>query len=98
MLDSDGLNTDVSEEELHSRILEFKQDDPNVGVSMAVGLLRARGYKVTRARVRSALRASDPLRSALRWPGGLIRRRMYNVAGPNSLWHIGKLYTYTIQN
>lgn len=49
MLDTDGLNTDVSEEELHSRILEFKQDDPNVGVSMAVGLLRARGYKITRA-------------------------------------------------
>lgn len=41
MLDTDGLNTDVSEEELHSRILEFKRDDPNVGVSMAVGLLRA---------------------------------------------------------
>ncbi|XP_019862741.1 PREDICTED: uncharacterized protein LOC109591450, partial [Amphimedon queenslandica] len=82
------LNPDISNQELRSLIIEFKESDPNVGVSMAVGLLRARGFKVTRARVRDALQESDPLRASIRWPGGLIRRCMYSVPGPNSLWHI----------
>ena len=71
-------------------IREFRQDNPDVGESMAAGLLRARGYRVTRTRIRDALRSSDPLSAALRWPGGITRRRVYSVAGPNSLWHIGK--------
>ena len=43
-------------------------------------------YRVTRARVRDALRSVDPINTALRWQGG---RRPYSVPGPNSLWHIG---------
>ena len=88
MLDS---GSDISNQEFRSLILEFKQSDPNVGVSMVVGLLHARGFKVTRDRIRNTLQESDPLRTSFRWPGGLIRRRMYSVPGPNSLWHIGKL-------
>ena len=64
----------------------------NIGESMAVGLLRSREHKVIRARVRNALRSSDPLSRALRWPG-ITKRRVYSVAGPNSLWHIGMTLT-----
>ena len=86
----DYPNSDLSDEDLSAMIREFRQDNPDVGESMAAGLLRARGYQVVRARIRDALRNSDPLSAALRWPGGITRRRVYSVAGPNSLWHIGK--------
>lgn len=81
--------TEVSDEDLQSLIRDFRVDYPDIGESMASDLLRSRGYKVTRARIRFALRSEDPLGSALHWPGGLTRRRVYSVAGPNSLWHIG---------
>ena len=49
-----------------------------------VGRLRSLGYKVTRDRVRQAIRVTDPLSIALQsLPQG--------VPGPNSLWHIGEL-------
>ena len=88
----DYPNSDLADEDLIAMVREFRQDNPDVGESMAAGLLRARGYRVVRARIRDALRNSDPLSAALRWPGGITRRRIYSVAGPNSLWHIGKYF------
>ena len=77
-------NSDLSDEDLSEMIREFWKDNPDVGASMVADLLRARGYRVVRARIRDALQNSDPLSAALRWPGG-ITRRVYSVAGPNSL-------------
>ena len=88
----DYPNTELSDEDLSSMIREFRQDNPDVGESMVAGLLRAQGYRVVRARIRNALRSSDPLSAASRWPGGLTRRRIYSVAGPNSLWHVGESF------
>lgn len=63
-----------SDDDLLALIREFQHDNPDVGETMAVGLLRARGHKVTRARVCNALRSSDPLSRALRWTGITKRR------------------------
>ena len=82
--------SDISDEDLASLIEDFRQVNANVGVSMATGLLRARGIVVQRTRVRRALQLSDPLSDVLKWPGLLTKRRSYSVAGPNSLWHIGQ--------
>ena len=49
-----------------------------------------KGIKVTRGRVRNTLKSIDPLDGLRKFPAGLVRRRPYSVAGPNSLWHIGK--------
>ena len=81
----DYSNSDLADEDLTAMIREFRQDNPDVGESMAVGLLRARGYRVVRARIHNALRNSDPLSAALRWPG---EKKLGSVAGPNLLWHI----------
>ena len=62
---------------------------------MIWGSLRSRGIKVTRERVRSILREIDPFGSAMRWPSILTRRHPYSVPGPNSLWHVGKIYSTT---
>lgn len=68
----------------------IRQDMVFSGVSMLWSSLRAKGVKVTRDRVRLALRTIDPIGVALRWPAGATRHQPYSVAGPNSLWHIGK--------
>ena len=82
---------ELSDDDLLELVRQLQQDNPDVGESMAVGFVRSRGFRVSRARIRTALRASDPLSIALRWPGVITRRRVYSVAGPNSLWHIGML-------
>ena len=82
---------ELSDDDLLELVRQLQQDNPDVGESMAVGFVRSRGFRVSRARIRNALRASDPLSTALRWPGVITRRRVYSVAGPNSLWHIGML-------
>ena len=90
----DYPNSELSDEELSEMVRELRQDNPDVVASMAACLLRARGYRVVRARVRDALRNSDPPSAALRWPGGITIRCVYSVAGPNSLWHIGKTFMF----
>ena len=88
----DMLN-DVSEhltnDEVRRHVTEMRLQSPNMGESMAIGRFRALGFQVSRDQVRQAIRETDPLNTALRWPGGLTSRRPYSVAGPNSLWHIG---------
>ena len=49
------------------------------------------GFCVTRERVRNALRALDPIETALRWRGEVVHRQPDCVPGPNRLWHLGLL-------
>ena len=79
----------ISSDDLTSLVSEIRSTTPYVGESLVSGRLRSLGYQVSRDRVHQALRSTDPLGSALRWPGGLTHRHPYSVAGPNSLWHIG---------
>ena len=87
----DDTSSTLSDDELSELIVEMHSESPTIGVSMVTGRLRAKGYRVSRERIRKALRDADPLSSALRWTGGLTKRQPYHVAGPNSLWHIGIL-------
>ena len=84
----DPSNT-LNDDELKDLLREIKREHPNLGQTMILGLLRARGYCVSRARVRDAIRQIDPLSTALRWHT-ITHRRQYQVPSPNSLWHIGK--------
>ena len=85
----------ISDEDLISLIRQIQQDMPYSGVQMICGSLRSRGLNVSRERIRSTLRAIDPLGGARRWPAGLTRRRPYSVPAPNSLWHIGEVFQQT---
>lgn len=78
-------NTSISDADLVSFVQSERQRNPAIGESLVTGSLRAQGYYASRNRVRHALRSSDPLGSALRWSGGITHRRVYSVAGPNSL-------------
>ena len=61
---------------------------------MVWGRLRSMGFSVTREKVRQAIRHTDPLYTALRWRGDVIKRQPYSVPGPNSLWHVGMFTNY----
>ena len=80
----------VGDEELLHLLEEMRHQYPEMGEVMVLGRLRALGYSVSRDRVRSAIRETDPLNTALRATAGQLARRIYNVPGPNSLWHAGK--------
>ncbi|XP_019861672.1 PREDICTED: uncharacterized protein LOC109590193 [Amphimedon queenslandica] len=81
-------STVISDADLIGFIRDMQATSPHIGQTLVMGRLRSMGFKVTRERVRNALRHSNPFRSALRWPGVLTHRRPYSVPGPNSLWHI----------
>ena len=102
-----GMTTDellpISDELLERELTEMRRHHPHYGETLAFGHLRSKGYRVSHSRLRQAIRATDPINTALRWPGGITSRQPYSVPGPNSLWHIGKCghqyltYIYTNQ-
>ena len=67
-------------------VTEMWQQFPNIGESMVIGRFHSMGFLVTRDNVRQAIRETDPLNTALRWPGGLASRRAYSVPGPSGIY------------
>lgn len=86
----DGRSIDY--DELLVLLREMRVDFPDMGEIMVRGRLRALGFNVTHQKIRNAIRETDPINSALKATTGPVIRRTYNVAGPNSLWHIGMLW------
>ena len=58
---------------------------PNSGEVMIRGALRGRGVRIQRSRLRESVQRVDPTRKQRR-QRLQIRRRVYKVPGPNSLW------------
>ena len=89
-----GMTTDelspISDEQLERQLTEMRRHHPHYGETLAFGHLRSKGYKVSHSMLRQAIRATDPINTALRWPGGITSRQPYSVPRPNSLWHIGR--------
>eukprot|EP00111_Clytia_hemisphaerica_P013704 TCONS_00040304-protein len=79
--------TVISHEDLCSQIQEILQILPDAGETMVIGALRSRDIFVQRRRIRDAINDVDPVGRALRRTISVVRR-VYNVASPNSLWHI----------
>lgn len=91
-LEEEGLSryskySDITDYELDREMIEIKQDYPNDGERMLIGHLATRGIIVPRVRVRGSIHRIDPENTALR-RSVTIRRRIYHVDGPNSLWHV----------
>lgn len=80
----------LSDEEVCSQLVTMKQEFPDMGERMALGLFRSKGIFLPRRRVREAFHLVDPINTSLRWHAR-IKRRVYSVPGPMSLWHIGEL-------
>ena len=88
---SDTVGRTITDDELHQQVRQIKAQFPTIGQTMIWGRLRSMGFQVPRAKVRNAIRHTDPLNTAMRWTH-VTARRAYSVPGPNSLWHIGKIH------
>ncbi|KAJ7035753.1 hypothetical protein C8F04DRAFT_1210195 [Mycena alexandri] len=80
-----GPLSDLSDEDLDILLLRLRSHFRRAGLAMLDGMLRRLGHRVQRERVRQSLLRIDPVRRI--FERIRIRRQIYSVAGPNSLWH-----------
>ena len=86
-LSQDIRYTDINEVDLDRAIIAIKRNYPNDGERLVTGHLAAQGIIIPRAKLRASIHRVDPINTALR-RSVTVRRRVYNVQGPNILWHI----------
>lgn len=77
--------SDITDGELDDLVLRLRRHFHRAGISMLDGMLRRLGYRIPRERIRQSLIRIDPVHRIFQRIR--IRRRVYNVPGPNSLWH-----------
>ena len=79
--------SDISDDDLDEIIGQLTVEFPFCGENMLKQLLREKGIKVQRMRLRDSIHRVDNAGVEIR-KRGRLRRRAYNVKGPNHLWHI----------
>ena len=79
--------SNISDAELDIIVRCYQESNPNCGQALLSGYLCSRGIFVQRRRIRESVCRIDPLRQRVRWSPA-ITRRVYQVPGANSLWHI----------
>ena len=77
----------LSTEQVDQYVLDIKSRFPDWGIDNTRSAIHATfGVSVSRRKVADSLRRHDPFGVAARWSRKL-KRRVYSVPGPNSLWH-----------
>lgn len=79
--------SNISDDELDRVLTKAAKDFPFCGEQMLKFLLKERGIKVQGMRVRDSIHRVDQEGVKERKKGSL-KRRVYNVQGPNHLWHV----------
>ena len=79
--------SEIGDAELDEQVRAILQLTPYSGETYVRGGLKARDVRVQRARVRKSLYRVDAIGRSIR-NRYAICRRVYNVHGPNHLWHI----------
>ena len=74
--------------ELDQEVQSINRIHPNDGEHLMAGHLASRGMLVQRAHLQACIHRIDPENTAI-WRSVAIRRCVYHVSGPNSLWHLG---------
>ena len=77
--------SDITDSELDDCLIRLRRHFRLAGISMLDGMLRRLGYRIPRERIRQSLIRIDPVHQIFQRIR--IWRRVYNVPGPNSLWH-----------
>ena len=80
-----GPLSTLCDDALDALILQLRAHFRRAGISMLDGMLRRSGYRLPRDRIRESLMCIDPVHRVFQRIR--IRRRVYSVPGPNSLWH-----------
>jgi hypothetical protein len=79
--------THISDEELENHVIQISKDFPYCGEGLLKHILIQKGIKVQRMRLRDSVHRVDEEGVEGRKKGRL-KRRVYDVQGPNHLWHI----------
>ncbi|KAE9388731.1 hypothetical protein BT96DRAFT_1003909 [Gymnopus androsaceus JB14] len=82
---SSGYLSNISDEDLDRLVRELHPHYPRAGIQILDGMLRNLGHILPRERIQQSLIQVDPVHQV--FERIRIRRRRYNVPGPNSLWH-----------
>ena len=94
-----GPLSTLSDDALDTLISQLRSHFRRAGISMLDGMLRHLGHRLPRERLRGSLMRIDPVQRVFQRIR--IRRRVYSVPGPNSLWHHdgqhGKLSVYLFE-
>ena len=77
----------LPDEALDDRVREITAGNPSLGQRVVQGMLKSEGINIQRWRVAESLIRIDEAAVAMRW-SQVIKRRNYQVPGPNALWHI----------
>jgi len=80
-----GPLSTVTDNDLDDLISNLRSHFHRAGISMLDGMLRRLGHRLPRDRIRESLMRIDPVQRIFQRIR--IRRRVYSVPGPNSLWH-----------
>ncbi|KAJ7477489.1 hypothetical protein FB451DRAFT_1032905 [Mycena latifolia] len=91
-----GPLSEIPDDELDFLLLHLRSHYRRAGLGMLDGMLRRLGHRVPRERVRQSLLRIDPVRRILERIR--IRRRIYSVPGPNSLWHHDGQHGMSVHN
>lgn len=75
----------ISDNELDDVVMRLRRHFRRAGVTMLHGMLQRIGYRISRERITQSLLRIDPVQRVFQRIQ--IRRRVYSVPGPNSLWH-----------
>jgi hypothetical protein len=80
-----GPLSSISDDDLDGLIQMLRSQYTRAGITILHGMLRNLGQNIPRARIRESLLRIDPVQRV--FERIRIRRRVYSVPGPNSLWH-----------
>ena len=79
--------SDISDEELDVNVSAIAMEFPFCGETIFKQLLKGKGIKVPRNRLRDSIHRVDS-QGVVSRKKGRLHRRIYNVKGPNHLWHV----------
>ncbi|KAE9388732.1 hypothetical protein BT96DRAFT_1003910 [Gymnopus androsaceus JB14] len=82
---SSGYLSNISDEDLDRLVHELHSHYLRAGIQILDSMLRNLGHILPRERIQQSLIQVDPVHRV--FERIRIRRRRYNVPGPNSLWH-----------
>ncbi|CAD6939676.1 unnamed protein product, partial [Tilletia laevis] len=81
-------NTSIDEQALIEHLVKLRSmHSDTVGERGTMGALNSLGIRVSRSKLRTAIKALDPIGVTSRWTK-YLKRREYYVPFVNSLWHI----------
>ncbi|KAL4009537.1 hypothetical protein ACER0C_003389 [Sarotherodon galilaeus] len=83
-----SMYAELTDSALDEHVQDIVAGNEQIGPEAVRASLRVRGLRVQRRRVRASMLRINPGAAALRAVLRRPERRTYQVAGPNSLWHI----------